>query len=89
MSRIDRRAVERNRQKLRKEVKKLTPNQLKLIDEITEHKANETLDVFKELVTNAIYKTMRENHISENRAKKILEETDRQLREWLQEKKVS
>lgn len=87
MSRMERRKVDRYKQKLNKEVKKLTPNQLKLIDEITEHKTNEALDLFKQLVTTAIFKSMRGNRISENRANKIIEETDRQLREWLEEEK--
>lgn len=90
MNRAERRAADRERQKLKKELDKLSPNQLRLVDRIIDGKVNEVLSLYKELVTSAIYKSMRENRVGEERTQRILEETDRQLREWLkEEKKVS
>lgn len=76
MNRIEHRREEReNKKDLKKfanEVKKLSISQLKMIDRLAEDKANKLLDTFKDLITESITQSMRENHISLDRANRVI-----------------
>jgi len=79
MNRAENRANIRKNQKFTKEMKKLTPNQLKLIDAMARTRTDKLISVYEELVDKAVFKSMRENHVSENRTNKIMEEAN----EWI------
>ena len=76
MSRADLRAQIRENQKLAKEINKLTPNQLKLIDKITEFRTNEIIEVYKELVDKSVFETMRANRVGVERANRIMDQAN-------------
>jgi hypothetical protein len=76
LGRAERRRSERKQNKLKKEVLKLTPNQTILFDELLQQKTDEVLDVYKALVDDAVFQTLRANRISEERANKIMSEAN-------------
>jgi len=76
VSRADLRAQIRENQKLAKEINKLTPNQLKLIDKITEFRTNEIIEVYKELVDKSVFETMRANRVGVERANRIMDQAN-------------
>ena len=57
-------------------ISKLTPNQYRLLDKITDEKANEQVDNIAKIINECYFKAMRSNGISEIRANKILAETE-------------
>ena len=77
MSRAEQRVKVRENKKSAKEINKLTPNQVKLIDSITEFRTNELIEVYKRIVDMAVYNTMRANKISDIRANKIMGEANK------------
>ena len=84
MDRAEKRRNQREKQKLCKTVNKLTPNQIKLIDTLAEQKADKLLDIFKRLITESMTKSMRENHISLERANKVIEDANKIMKEEIE-----
>ena len=70
--RRDKRIMEKNVQA----ISKLTPVQYRLIDKITDKKANEQVDNVAKIINECYFKAMRNNGISEVRANKILAATE-------------
>jgi len=54
----------------------LTPTQYELIEKITDKKANDRVDNIANIINECYFKAMRNNGISEVRAKKILAATE-------------
>ena len=77
LSRAEKRRNQREKEKLCKTVNKLTPNQIKLVDALAEHKADKLLDIFKKLITESMTKSMRQNRISLERANKVIEDANK------------
>jgi len=84
LDRAEKRRNQREKQKLCKTVNKLTPNQIKLIDTLAEQKADKLLDIFKRLITESMTKSMRENHISLERANKVIEDANKIMKEEIE-----
>jgi hypothetical protein len=82
-TRAQRRAPVRNSQKQAKVLDKLTDNQLKLVDSITEFRADELNAMYKKLVDIAMFAVMRDNKISVERAKRIVLEVGQKI--WADE----
>ncbi len=90
-NRAEGRRIERHQQKLEKELNKLTPNQLKLFNEVIEQRTNETLEIYKKLVDEAVFTALRENRVGEEIANRVMDHANKLIREEIdkQEKKVS
>ena len=80
MNRSERRRKERKQgkdlKKLKGAISTLSPSQTKLIDILAQERTDKLLDTFKELVTTSVVKSMRNNHISQERANKIIIESN-------------
>lgn len=91
MNRTQRRKSQRENKKevnrLSEAVKKLSPTQLKLIDILAEQKCNKLLDEYKKLVTESVLKAMRKHHISFERGRNVLEDTEKIIQEEINENK--
>lgn len=85
MNRTERRKLQRKTKKetnkLSEAVNKLSPTQLKLIDILAEQKCDKLLDEYKKLVTESALKAMRQHHISFERGRNILEDTEKIIQE--------
>jgi len=76
LSRQVKRANDRKIKKNVQAISKLTPDQYRLIDKITDKKANEQVNNIANIINECYFKAMRSNGISEARAKKILAATE-------------
>lgn len=76
LSRQVKRANDRKVKKNVQAISKLTPIQYRLIDKITDKKANEQVDNVAKIINECYFKAMRSNGISEVRANKILAATE-------------
>jgi hypothetical protein len=85
MNRTKKRQQDRRVQKLSKTIEKLTPRQLELVDVLSEQKADKLLDVFKSLITESVLEAMRMNHISLERANKVIEKANEIMEEKVNE----
>jgi len=87
MGRSERRAEDRSKQKLRREVNMLTPNQTILMNELLQAKIDELLDIYKDVVDKAVYEALRNNHISKDRTDRIMLEANKIIKHKLLEEK--
>ena len=76
MDRAERRRNKRSIEKNVQAISKLTPTQYKLIEKITDKKANEQIDDIAKVINECYFKAMRNAGISEVRANKILAATE-------------
>ena len=76
MGRADNRREKRIVEKKVQAISKLTPIQYRLIDKITDKKANEQVNNISKIINECYFKAMRNNGISEVRANKILAATE-------------
>lgn len=58
---------------IKREIEKIKPDTLQFIDNYYKKQAEENLSIFKKIVDDAVFSAMRENHISEERANRIIE----------------
>ena len=91
MNRTERRKSQRENKKqmnkLSEAVTKLSPTQLRLVDMLAEQKCDKLLDEYKKLVTESILKAMRQHHISFERGRNILEDSEKIMQEEVYEKR--
>ena len=76
LSRQVKRAQDRKIEKNVQAISKLTPIQYRMIDKITDKKANEQVNSISKIINECYFKAMRNNGISEVRANKILAATE-------------
>lgn len=79
MSRTEQRSKDRINQKFTKSINNLTPNQLKLVDALADYKTDELIEVFKSVIDTEMFKAMRSNGVSIERANKIMKQANESI----------
>lgn len=73
MNRADKRKRDRKVNKLKAKANKFTEAQLEMMELYAKQKTEQILDIFKKIVTESMFDSMRENRISIERASKIID----------------
>ncbi|MBU5486492.1 hypothetical protein KQI86_19510 [Clostridium sp. MSJ-11] len=72
MNRQQRKAMQREQNKLEKKLNKLDATSLKMVEVLAMQRFDEYVKLVKELLSGSTYEAMRENRVGEERANRIL-----------------
>jgi hypothetical protein len=71
------------------EIKKLSPEAIRIIEKYARQEAEEKLEQYKSMVDNAVFNAMRSNRAGEQRAYRIMEQANKLMLEEIEVKAVS
>ena len=77
LNRSARRKEKREHEEQIKEVCKLTPAQVRLVEKLANEKAEKMIDIISAITNRCYFNAMRDNKISESRANKIIQESEK------------